>query len=110
MYCLHNGREITRGGLQGLEFMGLSEVEIAEELGITRQWLWGIRKRLKCVRVKRSNCGQLRVSLEEQRKRKNGYMRKYYYANKKKRENIRIKGKTLSEACYSVDEVLGRVL
>ena len=72
---LRNGTVVTKVFLK--EHQGKSEVEIAGILGISRNGLWKLRKRMGYPDTGRSDKGVLRVSLEDQKERRNAYHREY---------------------------------
>lgn len=56
-----NGFLITREYLDNLEAFGLSEQEIAMELGISRRGLYKIRKKMGWPQLERSDKGSKRL-------------------------------------------------
>ena len=77
-YTLKNGMIINKHFIRNLEHSGLSEAEIASDLGISRQWLYRIRKRLGIPDRGRSDRGVSRKSDKEKRESRNSYMRGRY--------------------------------
>ena len=109
-YNMKNGFKLTRSYLDELEQQGLSELEIADRLGITRMGLFKIRRKMNWPQRMRSDKGKYRVDPEVQRERRNAYMREYAHAKNIKYKTIRVGNKVMSLHRWKAEQALGRPL
>lgn len=93
---LRNGKEVTAEMLDGWEYIGLSEAEIAIKLDISHMGLWKVRRRLGCKQKVRSDKGKRRVetTIEEKRAKQREATKRYRdeHPGKCGRNGYRIRG------------------
>jgi len=110
-YTTKSGMVITVELLAG--YGSMSEEDISQLHGISRQTLYRIRKKLNCPKENRSDKGVPRVDPVAKRRRWNEYMRKYQQVLRddgRVYRNIRLGKMTRQEHRVIVEEVLGRPL
>jgi len=110
-YRMLNGTLLTSKMLDMWEDMGKSEDDIGRLLGITRQGLWKIRRRMGCPVRFRSDRGVERKSIDEKRANWNKYMRNWRKRNSYPGHAvIRVGGKCVKRSRHNAAIILGRVL
>ena len=111
-WTLKNGEEITVERLDKLELTGMSEQSIAELLGITRQYLHRVRKRMGWPQTTRSDKGVEKIPADEKKRKRNKYIKEYRKRNldKFKYKIIRIGKRQISEHRHVMEQHLGRKL